>query len=283
MGNFRGQCVIQLNGQAIVILSNGIEINRWPYNCIRQFRAEDESGKFSFVSGRRGPYGVAEYNFVLNSDLLMDLQGALTEFTGAQFSAVAPGSDPEQQPLQPQEPLPPYPPPMSHYPSVNNSYIMSDPRHRGSLGGVAGGRNNSSSSDLYPDSAFGSPDRFQQPPKLPPRPPDYTNTSLTDHTRSSSSLLASSADETSLRSTLHRSRTYNSASSIASQEPPYSAPRPALPPRHEGREVSPETRVAISTSYEQTQLTNQQQQQQPAVPVPVPKKKSFFNRHKTDK
>lgn len=285
VGNFTGQCMIQLNGQAIVILNNGVEINKWPYNCIRQFRAEDETGKFSFVSGRRGPYGVAEYNFKMNNDSLIDLQGALTEFTGAQFSAVAPGSGTDQQPLQPQQPLPPYPLTMPR-PSVtstssSSSYMTSLPRRT-----TVGGRVDSTSSD---SSVFNSPAHHLQHtttpgPKLPPRdymlmnaPPGSSPSSGGENTPPK---LSSSADETMLRGV--RSRTSTSSLSVVDSGS-YSVPRPALPPpRREVREPSPEAWVAKSTSYEETQVTGQQasgRAEKPAPPPPaVPRKRSLFDR-----
>ena len=108
VGNFLGPCIIYLNGEAITVKQgNGVEIAKWPYNCIRQFKAEDDTGKFSFVSGRRGPYGVAEYNFGL--DDVSELQHALSQFTGAQFSQAPTSTYQHQQPLSQQPPLPPLP------------------------------------------------------------------------------------------------------------------------------------------------------------------------------
>ncbi len=277
VGNFAGNCTIQLNGQAIVVLCKGVEINKWPYNCIRQFRAEDETGKFSFVSGRRGPYGVAEYNFKLHNDQLVDLQGALTEFTGAQFSAVAPGSGTDQQPLQPQQPLPPYPPTLPR-PSSSSSistYTTSLPRH------MTTGSRDSTPPDFV-DSVFNSPSRTPpQVPRLPPRDYLITSTSM-DHAPG----LTGSADEASLRGMM-RGRATTSAPTINGLSVEVSGSnypsRPALPPpRREAKEPSPEAWVAKSTSYEETQLSHQQQQARPAVeraPPPVPsKKKSLLDR-----
>lgn len=280
VGNFTGNCTIQLNGQAIVVINRGVEINRWPYNCIRQFRAEDESGKFSFVSGRRGPFGVAEYNFILLDDSLVDMQSVLTEFTGAQFSAIAPGSGTEQQSLQPQQPLPPYPPtlPRPSSSSSSNSYTTSFPHHMTTGGGGGGGRVDSTSSEHYPDSVFSSPAR----PKLPPR--DYST--ITPAESSSSHQLGYSADEAGIRG-LNRTRASTSGSAISYGVDigSYSSPRPALPPpRREAKEPSPEVPVATSNSYEEELLHNNSQPsaaagkgktERPAVPT---KKKSFFDR-----
>ena len=287
VGNFTGNCLIHLNGQAIVVLDRGLEINRWPYNCIRQFRAENESGKFSFVSGRRGPYGVAEYNFRLLSDSLIDLQSVLTEFTGAQFSAVAPGSGTDQQPLQPQQPLPPYPasmqqqqqplPPylpanqqqyhphtLPHPSRAGNSYT-SLPHHM-----TMSGRNDSSSSM---DSVFSNSPVHGGAPKLPPRPPP-------DHLvkpSMSTTALGVSGDETALRG-LNRARASTSGPQIGMKmDTTYSTPRPALPPpRREAKEPSPEVLVATSSSYEEAQLPLQQAKgNKPVVPK---KKKTIFGR-----
>ena len=284
VGNFTGNCTIQLNGQAIVVLNRGVEINKWPYNCIRQFRAEDETGKFSFVSGRRGPYGVAEYNFKLLNDSLIDLQEVLTEFTGAQFSAVAPGSGTDQQPLQPQQPLPPHHPTMPRPASSSSisAYTTSLPRH------MTTGSRDSTPPD-YPDSVFNSsPSRTPpQVPKLPPRDYLLTSTSSTsspDHAPH----LASTADEGTLRNVMRRATTSAPTISGLSVEVSntYPSSRPALPPpRRDAKEPSPEAWIAKSTSYEEAQLAHQQQQQQqqanPAVdrapPLPS-KKKSFFDR-----
>lgn len=92
MGKFIGQCTIQLTGQAVIICCySGVEINKWPYKYISQFTAEEETSEFSFVSGRLGPYGVGEYNFKMHGRAsLMDLESALVEFTGVQFSIIEP-------------------------------------------------------------------------------------------------------------------------------------------------------------------------------------------------
>ena len=273
--------MIQLNGQAIVIMNDGVEINKWPYNCIRQFRAEDETGKFSFVSGRRGPYGVAEYNFKLHNDSLVDLQGALTEFTGAQFSAVAPGSGTEQQQLQPQQPLPPYPPTMSHASSSGSlgAYTTSIPRHMSAAG------NRDSPPSNYPDSVFQSPSHTTnntppQGPRLPPR--DYLLTSTSSNSSDHTFHLVGSADE---QRTMTRGRTTNSAPMISGMSTEVGSnhlQRPAPPlPRREAKEPSPETWVAKSTSYEEARLNSQPQPASKPAP-PIPKKKSLFGRFRGD-
>jgi hypothetical protein len=181
VGNFSGPCIIFLNGEAITVKrGSGVEIAKWPYNCIRQFKAEDDTGKFSFVSGRRGPYGVAEYNFGL--DDVSELQHALSQFTGARFSTAPTSAYQHQQPLSQQPPLPPLPPgghhpplPSQHY--VNNSggsYHSQRPSSVSSVGRHSIGMGHRTDSV---ESVFTSPGhtRAHAPstpaPRLPPR--DY--------------------------------------------------------------------------------------------------------------
>ena len=78
--------MIQLNDKAITIKCDGQEINKWLYSSIRQFHVRNITGEFSFISGSRGPYGVAEYVFCLSGNSLVDLKHTLTQLTGAQFS-----------------------------------------------------------------------------------------------------------------------------------------------------------------------------------------------------
>ena len=87
VGNYSGSCLLHLTGAAITIKFKHAKdaAASWPYNCIRQFRADEETRQFSFFSGRRGPYGVAEYKFDMTEQQLLALQEALTQFTGAQF------------------------------------------------------------------------------------------------------------------------------------------------------------------------------------------------------
>ena len=86
VGNHSGSCLLHLTGAAITIkYMHGEEIASWPYNVIRQFRTDEDTRQFSFFSGRRGPFGVAEYKFDMTESMLQDLQDALTQFTGAQF------------------------------------------------------------------------------------------------------------------------------------------------------------------------------------------------------
>lgn len=82
-----GECRISLTASAITVSDvNGIELGSWPYNAIRQFRGDDiNSGKFSFTSGRRGPFGVGDYDFFLTPLYLNELKSTLSKYTGAQF------------------------------------------------------------------------------------------------------------------------------------------------------------------------------------------------------
>ena len=180
---------------------NGVEIAKWPYNCIRQFKAEDETGKFSFVSGRRGPYGVAEYNFGLED--VSQLQNALSQFTGAQFS---------QAPSSSQPPLPPLPP----IPHGQRPPIVSSMTRYG-----MGGRTDSI------DSVFSSPSHTRvhatpphTGPRLPPR--DYlhssgSNMSLSDSLNSSGGYSFSRS-----RNSISASDILDSGSPSSSSSPPQS-------------------------------------------------------------
>ena len=86
VGNHSGSCLLYLTGAAITVkFTHGEEIASWPYNCIRQFRADEDTRQFSFYSGLRGPFGVAEYKFDMTEPMLIALQDALTQFTGAKF------------------------------------------------------------------------------------------------------------------------------------------------------------------------------------------------------
>lgn len=70
----------------------------WPYNVIRDFSCRDD--KFSFTSGRRGPFGVGTHQFQLTPPVLSKLTSAITVITGAQFG---PKTSSQQSP-EPQEP-----------------------------------------------------------------------------------------------------------------------------------------------------------------------------------
>ena len=46
VGNFSGPCLIYLNGESITVKrSDRLEVAKWPYIVIRQFRAEEEAGE----------------------------------------------------------------------------------------------------------------------------------------------------------------------------------------------------------------------------------------------
>jgi hypothetical protein len=55
----------------------------WPYSVIRSFNF-NEPGKFSFISGNQGPFGVGEYNFEVHD--VKALEYTLKQFIGTQIS-----------------------------------------------------------------------------------------------------------------------------------------------------------------------------------------------------
>lgn len=73
--DFHGPCTIQVKEDCIRIKkSNGNEIGNWLYIYIREFRFDDEKFQFTFKSGRRGPFGVADYLFKLHNRTYYDLR-----------------------------------------------------------------------------------------------------------------------------------------------------------------------------------------------------------------
>lgn len=68
INKFQGICIIQVRKDCIVIqTANGSEtIGCWAFAIIREFKFDDERNEFHFMSGRRGPFGVAKYNFKLH-------------------------------------------------------------------------------------------------------------------------------------------------------------------------------------------------------------------------
>ena len=84
-GSFSGPCIIHLDHQAITIIyeQDEVEIAKWPFSCIRGFNF-DEPGKFSFVSGNKGPFGVEEYTFEVHN--VKTLEHTLRQFIGMQIS-----------------------------------------------------------------------------------------------------------------------------------------------------------------------------------------------------
>ncbi|CAI8020738.1 hypothetical protein GBAR_LOCUS12377 [Geodia barretti] len=83
MGNNIGSCLIQFTDTALTVkfLHTNVTFS-WPYNIIRKFKVYNY---FSFVSGRRGPYGVAEYNFVMTEKALVLVKHTLTQITSTDF------------------------------------------------------------------------------------------------------------------------------------------------------------------------------------------------------
>ena len=75
INDFKGPCILQVRQQAIVIKnSNGTIIGSWPYNVIREFKFEDPEKHFMFTSGRRGPFGVANYLFDLHDRIYYSIR-----------------------------------------------------------------------------------------------------------------------------------------------------------------------------------------------------------------
>lgn len=82
-----GECRISLTDSAINISDpSGVELGSWSYNAIRQFRGDEAVvGTFGFTSGRRGPFGVGNYDFFLSPLYLNELKSTLTKYTGTQL------------------------------------------------------------------------------------------------------------------------------------------------------------------------------------------------------
>lgn len=103
--DFRGPCTIRVKEDAIIIKkSNGKEVGNWPYVFIRTFRYDNEKMHFSFVSGRRGPFGVAEYTFKLQSRTffsLMETVNKISEIRGAKAKHAATKVDSNYRPPVP--------------------------------------------------------------------------------------------------------------------------------------------------------------------------------------
>ncbi|KAL5457724.1 hypothetical protein EMCRGX_G035013 [Ephydatia muelleri] len=104
-----GECRISLTDSAITISdTNGVELGSWSYNAIRQFRGDDAA--FSFTSGRRGPFGVGNYDFFLAPLYLSELKSTLTKYTGAQFGTekspehIIDGAGPQRVPISTAQP-----------------------------------------------------------------------------------------------------------------------------------------------------------------------------------
>ncbi len=50
VGNFNGPCLIYLNGESITVKRmDRLEIAKWPYVMIRQFRAEENEGENQYI------------------------------------------------------------------------------------------------------------------------------------------------------------------------------------------------------------------------------------------
>lgn len=75
INDFKGPCIIQIRHDSIVIKkSSGSAIGAWRYNLIREFRFDDENKTFRFTSGRRGPFGLANYVFDLHDRIYYSIR-----------------------------------------------------------------------------------------------------------------------------------------------------------------------------------------------------------------
>ena len=75
INGFKGACILQIHQNNIVIKkSNGTTIGTWQYQFIREFRFDDEEKTFQFTSGRRGPFGPANYIFDLHDKIYISIR-----------------------------------------------------------------------------------------------------------------------------------------------------------------------------------------------------------------
>lgn len=81
-------------------------MGRWPYAFIREFRFDDEKLQFSFKSGRRGVFGVADYLFKLHNRTYFNLREIVNRIAGGRASGT--GTKPE--PPRADDSKPPVPP-----------------------------------------------------------------------------------------------------------------------------------------------------------------------------
>ena len=110
INDFNGPCVIQVREDCLIIKrSNGTgkEIGRWPYAFIRKFRFDDERSQFSFTSGRRGVFGLADYLFRLHNRTYFNLRDTVNTIANGRSGC---GGDQAPPPTTSQSPPPPVPP-----------------------------------------------------------------------------------------------------------------------------------------------------------------------------
>lgn len=82
INGYTGPCKLCLSKRYLSIKTDSLnELGTWPYESIRRFFTQDLN-YFSFTSGRRGPFGVADYKFNVNELDLILLQKTLTQNTG---------------------------------------------------------------------------------------------------------------------------------------------------------------------------------------------------------
>ena len=82
IGSFQGgDCIITLSSTALTIsLPDNHHLATWDYSTIRNFSCS--STLFCFTSGRRGPFGLQEYNFKMSTSTMLSLISALSTTTG---------------------------------------------------------------------------------------------------------------------------------------------------------------------------------------------------------
>lgn len=94
INDFKGPCILQIRQNSIVIKkSNGSVIGTWLYRLIREFRFDDENKTFQFTSGRRGPFGLANYMFDLHDRIYDSIRETVNRIArgGGELESVADG------------------------------------------------------------------------------------------------------------------------------------------------------------------------------------------------
>lgn len=103
INDFSGPCTLQVREDSIAVKrSNGKEIGRWPYAFIREFRFDDERIQFSFMSGRRGIFGVADYLFKLHNRTYFNLRETVNRIASGRSSSG------KSKPSDSKPPVPPH-------------------------------------------------------------------------------------------------------------------------------------------------------------------------------
>ena len=75
INDYKGPCILQVRPDALVVKkSNGVALGSWAYSVIREFKFDDMEKNFLFTSGRRGPFGVENYNFDLHDRIYYSIR-----------------------------------------------------------------------------------------------------------------------------------------------------------------------------------------------------------------